>query len=258
MHSAQHMFKNGENADEQRADLVESSLANKRHHHMDPDTWVVIPVYNESRAVGPVIRALRNTFPNVVCVDDGSADNTWEVLRAESPHALRHLVNRGQGAALQTGTAYALRHGAARIAHFDADGQHRIEDLARMVELVATDRCDIALGDRFSGDTAEIPGGRKLLLRAAVFFHRFSSGIDLNDVHNGLRVLSRAAAERIELTADRMAHASEIVDLIARSGLRVEQVPVTIRYTDYSKAKGQSWTGGFRIIFHYLVGKVLG
>ena len=221
-------------------------------------TWVVIPVYNEARAVGAVIRGLREHFPNVVCVDDGSADGTWNVLRAEAPHALRHLVNRGQGAALQTGTAYALRQGAERIAHFDADGQHRVEDLARMAVLVADGSCDIALGDRFRGETAGIPAGRRLLLRTAVLFHRITSGIDLNDVHNGLRVLSRAAAERIELTADRMAHASEIVDLIARSGLRVAQVPVTIRYTDYSKAKGQSWTAGFRIIFHYLVGKVLG
>lgn len=258
MHSAQHRIKNGGDAGEQRAELKQTIPTTTRHPHVDSGTWVVIPVYNESSAVGPVIRDLRSKFPNVVCVDDGSADNTWEVLQKEAPHALRHLVNRGQGAALQTGTAYALRLGAARIAHFDADGQHRIEDLTRMVELVATNRCDIALGDRFSGDTTTIPGGRKLLLRAAVFFHRLSSGIDLNDVHNGLRVLSRAAAERIEMTADRMAHASEIVDLIARSGLRVEQVPVTIRYTDYSKAKGQSWTGGFRIIFHYLVGKVLG
>jgi len=221
-------------------------------------TWVVIPVYNEARAVGAVIRGLREHFPNVVCVDDGSSDGTWDVLRAEAPHALKHLVNRGQGAALQTGTTYALRQGAERIAHFDADGQHRVEDLARMASLVASGTCDIALGDRFSGDTSGIPAGRRLLLRTAVLFHRVSSGIQLNDVHNGLRVLSRTAAERIELTADRMAHASEIVDLIARSGLRVSQVPVTIRYTDYSKAKGQSWTGGFRIIFHYLVGKVLG
>lgn len=241
-----------------RSEIVPASGDVRISPEVARGTWVVIPVYNESRAVGAVIRGLREHFPNIVCVDDGSSDGTWDVLRAEAPHALQHLVNRGQGAALQTGTTYALRQGAERIAHFDADGQHRVEDLARMVSLVASGACDIALGDRFSGDTSGIPAGRRLLLRTAVLFHRVSSGIELNDVHNGLRVLSRTAAERIELTADRMAHASEIVDLIARSGLRVSQVPVTIRYTDYSKAKGQSWTGGFRIIFHYLVGKVLG
>lgn len=219
-------------------------------------TWIVIPVYNEVQAIGAVIRGLLPHYSNIVCVDDGSTDGTWEVLRAIAPHALRHLVNRGQGAALQTGTTYALRQGARCIAHFDADGQHRVEDLAHMASLVASGACDIALGDRFAGDTREIPLGRRLLLRSAVVFHRIMSGIELNDVHNGLRVFSRTAAEEIELTADRMAHASQIIDLIARSGMRVIQVPVTIRYTEYSMAKGQSWTGGFRIILHYLVGKV--
>lgn len=222
------------------------------------DTWVVVPVYNEAAVIGGVIGQLRRVFPNVVCVDDGSGDGSWEIVRHCAPHALRHLVNRGQGAALQTGTEYALRLGARRIAHFDADGQHRIEDLARLASEVASGGCDIALGDRFGGDASQIPAGRRLLLRSAVLFHRAASGIELNDVHNGLRVLSRDAAERIEITADRMAHASEIIDLIARSGLRVRQVPVTIRYTEYARAKGQRWTGGFRIMFHYLVGRVLG
>jgi glycosyltransferase involved in cell wall biosynthesis len=221
-------------------------------------TWVVVPVFNEARVIGSVVRELREVFPNVVCVDDGSGDGSWDAVQRATPHALRHLVNRGQGAALQTGTAYALRRGARRIAHFDADGQHRVSDLARMARIVADGGCDIALGDRFGGDASRVPAGRRALLRCAVAFHRIASGIELNDVHNGLRVLDRRAAERIELTSDRMAHASEIIDLIARSGMRVQQVPVTIEYTDYSRAKGQAWTAGFRIMFHYLVGRALG
>ncbi|MCE2881072.1 MAG: glycosyltransferase family 2 protein [Planctomycetaceae bacterium] len=221
-------------------------------------TWVVVPVYNEATAIGGVVAELRRTFPNVVCVDDGSTDGSWKAVLSATPHALRHMVNRGQGAAIQTGTDYALRRGAQRIAHFDADGQHRVEDLVTLTEAVASGTCDIALGDRFSGDAAAVPAARRALLRAAVAFHRLTSGIALNDVHNGLRVLSRRAAERIEITADRMAHASEIIDLIAESGLVYRELPVRIRYTDYSRAKGQSWAGGFRIIFHYLVGRILG
>lgn len=250
--------------------MVSAPANDDRHRHgascaapgVDADiargTWVVVPVYNEALRAGDVVRELRRSFPNVVCVDDGSSDGTFEVLRRESPHALRHLVNRGQGAALQTGTAYALRHGAARIAHFDADGQHRVEDLARMATAVANGECDIALGDRFSGDASQVPPMRRALLRGAVLFHRAASGIALNDVHNGLRVLSRRAAERMEITADRMAHASELIDLVARSGLPMREFPVTIRYTDYSRAKGQRWSGSFRILFHYLVGRALG
>jgi glycosyltransferase involved in cell wall biosynthesis len=229
---------------------------------IDPEiadgTWIVVPVFNEAAKVGETIRELRAHFRHVVCVDDGSSDGTWAVLEREAPHALRHLVNRGQGAALQTGTLFALRAGARRIAHFDADGQHRIEDLVRMVEAVASGECDIALGNRFAGDASQVPAARRALLRTAVLFHRVTSGIALDDVHNGLRVLSRRAAERMEITADRMAHASELVDLVARSGLPMRQIPVTIRYTDYSRAKGQRWSGSFRILFHYLVGRAFG
>lgn len=221
-------------------------------------TWVVIPVYNEAGVIGDVISEVQRTFPNVVAVDDGSSDATWTAIQGVARHPLRHLVNRGQGAALQTGTDYALKHGAARIAHFDADGQHRVEDLVRMVQAVAAGDCDIALGNRFAGDVTQIPPARRMLLRGAVVFHRLVSGIRLHDVHNGLRVLSRRAAERMEITADRMAHASEIIDLVARSGLPVQEIPVTIRYSEYSRAKGQRWTGGFRIMFHYLVARILG
>ncbi|MBC03158.1 MAG: hypothetical protein CMJ34_07625 [Phycisphaerae bacterium] len=221
------------------------------------DTWIVIPVYNEGPVIADVIGSITPYFRNVVAVDDGSSDDSWEALQQTDAHPLRHLVNRGQGAAIQTGTDFALRSGARRIAHFDADGQHRLEDLWTMTRGVAAGECDIALGDRFAGDTSTIPASRRLLLRLAVLFHRLLSGISLNDVHNGLRVFDRRAAESIEITADRMAHASELIDLIAHSGFRVREYPVTIRYDEYSVAKGQRWTGGFRILFHYLVGRIV-
>ena len=215
---------------------------------LDPEiaagTWVIIPVYNEATVISDVIGSIRTVFPNVVAIDDGSTDGSWDQVRRSASHPLRHLVNRGQG--------------AARIAHFDADGQHRLEDVCRMVEVVASGECDIALGNRFAGDVSQVPPARRVLLRAAVLFHRIASGIELHDVHNGLRVLSRRAAERMEITADRMAHASEIIDLVARSGLPVQEIPVTIRYSEYSRAKGQRWTGGFRIMFHYLIARILG
>jgi glycosyltransferase involved in cell wall biosynthesis len=241
---------------------IRDSAAESAPIDLDPEvaagTWVIVPVYNETSVISEVIGSIQRVFPNVVAIDDGSSDGSWDAIRRVATHPLRHLVNRGQGAALQTGTDYALRQGADRIAHFDADGQHRLEDLCRMVQVVASGDCDIALGNRFAGDVSQVPPARRMLLRAAVLFHRVASGIELHDVHNGLRVLSRRAAERMEITADRMAHASEIIDLVARSGLPVQEIPVTIRYSEYSRAKGQRWTGGFRIMFHYLVARILG
>lgn len=236
--------------------------ANTRHAQaMDQPTaagtWVVVAVYNEATTVTDVLTELLQTFPNVVAVDDGSNDGSWDQLSAIAPYSIRHLVNRGQGAALQTGTEFALKMGAIRIAHFDADGQHQVVDLVRMTSAVASGECDVALGDRFLGQSS-MPLHRAVLIRAAALMHRFSSGIALSDVHNGLRVLSRLAAERCEITADRMAHASQFIDLVARSRLRVRQYPTTIRYTEYSMSKGQHASASLRIVFHYAISRIFG
>ena len=92
-------------------------------------TWLVIPLYNEGTVVHDVIAEVINTFPNIICVDDGSADaSAAEAVRAGA-HVARHPINLGQGAALQTGITYALSQpGVEYLITFDADGQHRIED----------------------------------------------------------------------------------------------------------------------------------
>ena len=225
--------------------------------HNTSDTWVVVAVYNEVSTVAQVLRELVQTFPNVVVVDDGSQDDSWEHIRAIAPHALRHLVNRGQGAALQTGTEFAIKMGAFRIAHFDADGQHQVEDLVKMSAAVAASECDVALGDRFRGQS-NLSASRAVLIRGAALMHLFTSGIMLSDVHNGMRVLTREAAMKCEITVDRMAHASQFIDLVARSKLRVRQYPTSIRYTEYSMNKGQHASQSWRILFHYSIARIFG
>lgn len=219
-------------------------------------TFVVIAAYNEGTCIEGVLHELRATYPNVVVVDDGSTDETYQIARREATHALRHLINRGQGAALQTGIDFALWRGARYIVTFDADGQHRVEDVAALVRPVSTGECDITLGSRFLGGASSVPVMRRLMLRLAVVFTRLVSRVALTDAHNGLRAFSRRAAERIDISMDRMAHASEVIDLIRRSGLPFREVPVQIRYTEYSLAKGQSLRDAVRIVFHYLVDRV--
>ena len=219
--------------------------------------FVVIPAYNESGAIGEVVRGVRKTYPNVVVVDDGSSDDTLRVAARYAPFVLRHAVNRGQGAALQTGLDFALSRGAGVIVTFDADGQHGVDDIANMIAPIIGGECDITLGSRFLGDTTGIPRSRRLLLRGAVLFTRLTGRIKVTDAHNGFRAFSAAAAEKIDITLDRMAHASELMDQIRESRMRFLEIPVRIRYTEYSLAKGQSARGAFRIVVHYLLGKVL-
>ncbi len=220
-------------------------------------TFVVVPAYNEDTCIEAVVREIAAQYPNVVVVDDGSRDGTFTAAKRAAPHVLRHVINRGQGAALQTGIDYALKRGARFVVSFDADGQHRVEDIAALVRPICTGRCDITLGSRFLGQTLEMPPVRRLVLQLAVLFTRVVSRVKLTDVHNGLRAFSRRAAERINLTLDRMAHASELIDLIRDSGLPFREVPVRIRYTAYSRGKGQSSRGALRILIHYISGRLL-
>jgi len=220
-------------------------------------TYVVVPAYNEAACIGEVLSGLVAVYPNVVVVDDGSSDDTYAVAGGIVPHALRHAVNRGQGAALQTGIEYALKCGAAYIVTFDADGQHRIEDIAALVGPIAAGECETTLGSRFLGETIHMPASRRFMLRLAVLFTRLVSRVPLTDAHNGLRAFSRRAATQIDLSMDRMAHASEIIDIIRRSELPFREVPVQIRYTEYSLAKGQSVRDGIRIALHYIVSRVV-
>jgi glycosyltransferase involved in cell wall biosynthesis len=218
--------------------------------------YVIIPAYNEATAVYDVVRGVRDEFPNVVVVDDGSRDATSSEARRAGATVLRHVLNRGQGAALQTGIDYSVRRGAEVVVTFDADGQHRTEDVTRLLEALDRNDADIAIGSRFLDLRSNVPMFRRFTLRVAARFMRMTSGVALTDAHNGLRAMRHDAAKRIHLTIDGMAHASEIVDQIYRLKLKVVEVPVVIHYSEYSVAKGQSSLAAFRIAFDYLMKRI--
>jgi glycosyltransferase involved in cell wall biosynthesis len=206
---------------------------------LHPKLWVICAAYNEATTIGRVVEELGRAGHQVAVVDDGSGDGTRHVAAAAGAHVVVHPINLGQGAALQTGIDFALSHGADILVTFDADGQHRVSDIPSLVEALARERADFALGSRFLGQTYNLPTLRRWVLRAATVFTRLTTGLCLTDSHNGLRALTRRGAAAIRLRQNRMAHASEILVEIAQSGLRYVEVPVTIEYTAYSLAKGQ-------------------
>jgi glycosyltransferase involved in cell wall biosynthesis len=214
------------------------------------DVWIVIPVYNEGAVIADVVERTRETFPNIVCVDDGSRDDSAAKIATTGAHLVKHPVNLGQGAALQTGIAYALAQPGMRyLVTFDADGQHRVEDAQTMLAVARTEGADVVLGSRFLEQNEQIPLIKRIVLRTVVALSPTARKLKLSDAHNGLRVLNREAASRLRITMNGMAHASEIVGFLAASGLKVREVPVTILYTDYSRSKGQSLINGVNILF---------
>jgi len=213
------------------------------------DTWVVIAAYNEGAVIADVVDGVRREGWSVVVVDDGSRDETAAHARSAGVTVVRHAVNLGQGAALQTGIDFALRRGACHIVTFDADGQHAVEDIPALI--AALDDADIALGSRFLGSVEGATRQRMMLLRTAVLMSNRMSGLRLTDAHCGLRAFRAEIAPHLRITQNRMAHASELLRKTKRSGVRVVEVPCTVRYTAHSMSKGQGGFQAVRILFDY-------
>lgn len=218
------------------------------------DVWVVIPAFNEATIIGDVISDVRSVFPNVVCVDDGSRDDTAAAALRAGAHVVPHPVNLGQGAAIQTGVEYARSRPGARVfATFDADGQHQVKDMIRMIDRLDTDNVDLVVGTRFAGVVTQTPPLKRFILRAAAALSPQSRALGLTDAHNGLRVFDKKVADELNLTMNGMSHAGEFIAMAHEKHWRVAEESVEILYTDYSKSKGQPLLNGVNIVFDGLL-----
>ena len=225
------------------------------------DVWLIVPSFNEGSVIEDVLRAARESFPNIVAVDDGSVDGSAAAILRAGAHLVRHPVNLGQGAAIQTGVEYARSQPGSRFfVTFDADGQHQVKDVLAMVERLRVEPLDIIVGTRFGRPRAEddqVPLIKRLVLRTVVALSPRTRRLGLTDAHNGLRVFNRTVAEDLNLRMNGMSHASEFVELMDSHSWRVAEQPVDILYTEYSMSKGQSLLNGINILSDGLVSRRL-
>jgi polyprenyl-phospho-N-acetylgalactosaminyl synthase len=215
----------------------------------------IVPAYNEQNSIDSVVQSLFNHVDLVVVVDDGSQDNTFYKAKQAGAVVLRHELNRGQGAALETGHEYARQVSAEYILHFDGDGQFDVQDINPALTHMKEKQADVLFGSRFLDDRSNTPWLKKnIIFPIAKIVHKVFGGAKLTDVHNGFRILHRDALSKIKLTQDRMAHATEIPALAKTYNLRYIEYPVKVVYRRF----GQNTAGGMNIVKDLLFGKFVG
>ena len=220
---------------------------------MNQNIFIIIPAFNEEKNIAQVIKNLLEHNYQIVVVDDCSTDNTFEILKQFPITVLKHEINRGQGAALQTGTDFALKNNAEIIVHFDADGQYLVNEIQQTLVSLLNNEVDIILGSRFLQKNKKMPfAKRKIIHPVSRVINRLITGIKLTDAHCGYRVLSNKAGQKIKIFQDRMSHNTEIISQIKKNNLRFKEVPVTVIYNEF----GQGVGSGFKILKEICLSKL--
>ncbi|WP_414468844.1 glycosyltransferase family 2 protein [Methanobacterium sp. ACI-7] len=221
---------------------------------INKDIFVVMPAYNESKTIKKVINELKDKELNLVIIDDGSADETYNIakntINTSKSSIYRHVLNRGLGAALKTGIEAALKEGAEIIVTFDADGQHHPEDIIPVCKPIIEGKTDFVIGTR---NFSEMPKSKQFGNTVMNILTRMFYGINVGDSQSGLRAFNRKAAEVIEINSRGYGVSSEIIGEMKKYGLRIGEVPIKTIYTDYSMSKGTNLTVGLKILFKLII-----
>ncbi len=221
-------------------------------------TVIVIPAYNEAKVLTQVLSELINYFSadNIVVVDDGSVDETYQVAKEKGIKVMRHFINRGAGAATKTGLIYAFDKLNADIAvTFDADGQHNQCDIFCLFDPIVRGEADLVLGSRFLAKQ-NLPLTRRLANYLANFFTWLLFGIWVSDSQSGFKAISRQAWQKIEIHGDHFEFCSEIIAEIKRNKIKYCEVPIKVYYSAYSRSKGQSLVNGLKTLLHLIFNRL--
>ena len=220
----------------------------------------VIAAYNEEKVIKDTINNLiENWYKNILVVNDGSKDNTlWLLSEIDWIILLSHLKNRWQWAALETWFEYLRRYWEVEyICSYDADWQHDLQDYKKFEEILDNNpNIEVVLWSRFIWENkTNFSLSKKILLKLAIVFTFFLSSIKLSDTHNWYRVFRKSFLNKFKITIDWMWHASEIIDIISSKKIKFKEVPVNIKYTDYSISKWQKASNAINIALRMIWNK---
>lgn len=215
-------------------------------------TYVIIPVYNEERIILDVINEVKNAgFNNIIIVDDGSADNNYaKTCNLPNITCIRHKINRGKGAATKTGIEAAKLLGADIIVTMDGDGQHDPTDISKLIQPILDGQVDVVLGTRLLNPKG-MPWYKIIQNKFGNFITWYLFGLYVTDSQSGFRAYSRRVAEVINTRGDRYEYDSEVLREIYIYKLKFKEVPINVRYTEYSMGKThkQNIANGFKTLY---------
>ena len=216
-------------------------------------TWIVLPAYNEETVIKKVINELRkNKYENIIVVDDGSQDNTSLVAQKAGAVVARHFINRGAGAATKTGLEAALRCGADIVVTMDADGQNSSQDIDLLLKPIENDQFEVVIGSRLKNRQG-MPVIRIFFNFIGNFITWLLFGLWVSDSQSGFKAFSKKAVQKINILTNGYEFCSEIIREIRFNNLKYCEVPIRVKYSAYSMAKGQSLAKGFNTLFKLIL-----
>jgi len=208
---------------------------------------IILPAYNEAQVIENVLLDIKKQgYVNICLVDDGSVDNTGEIAQQQGVEILTHPINRGAGAAIQTGITFAKKKGYEFAILIDSDGQHLPEDIENLFKKMQESDADIVIGNRFFGSVNTVPKIRITYNKIANIITNFFCKNNYADTQSGFRLLNRNAIEKINLKNRDFGFCSEMIIEAEKLNLRIEETPIRVLYTEYSMNKGQNLREGVR------------
>jgi glycosyltransferase involved in cell wall biosynthesis len=189
-----------------------------------------IPAYNEEKNIGEIITKLNKIYDSIIVCDDGSSDLTSEISKKLGAIVIKHKKNMGYGAAIHSIFKKCFEIGSDVLVTFDADGQHRIEDIPTVLNPIKNNNADIVIGSRFLEKNSDIPNYRKIGIKVITQVTNASIKNKLTDSQSGFRAYNKHVLSQINPSEMGMGISTEILIKASSKGIRITEVPVTILY----------------------------
>ena len=191
-----------------------------------------IPAYNEEKNIASIITKLKNITDSIIVCDDGSSDMTSEISKNLGAIVISHKKNMGYGAAIRTIFQKSVELDSDILVTFDADGQHRIDDVNKILQPLENNEADIVIGSRFLDNESKVPNYRKIGIKVITQVTNASLKKKLTDSQSGFRAYNKQALTQISPSEMGMGISTEILIKASSKGLRIAEIPITILYHD--------------------------